>query len=301
VRTLFRLLRAGCHDEAAAMAARCGAAWRAASLSGAGVGLLPVRTTSLSGAPLDTSVRGGDADAADVLAGQGLAVASRYGSDPCSVRQLWRQSCAAVVHSLRQSGGYGCDAEAFLQRWEAAMYGLLAGSVEDVLPVCECWEDAVWAHARSLLQVMPEEMLQRAAANARASREGQSLSLRGTVTRKPWHASALFGNGARNVAPPRGDDPEEAASTFLVPPCSHRFCSCPRCLPCKSFLALGKSLCVSSRNVAVLQGPLSGKSAYRPQLVYRDNWNHCRHSGGSPRSRGCSSVSSTSLSLSTAP
>ena len=207
LRRLFLLLRAGYHAEALELAERAGAAWRAASLAGGGFGHLPV--AAAPDAAVAAAAGDADAAAADVLSGQGAAFAARYGADPCGVRARWRAACAAVVRgaaAAADAGGAAAAAEAALRRWEAALYGALAGSVTDVLPACGCWEDAVWARARAWLQVLPEDVL----------RGGTAGGAPAGKRRKPWHGAALAGGGAAAVRSPAGPAVDRAGTEFLV-------------------------------------------------------------------------------------
>ena len=215
MRAIYLLLRAGQPSAAAALAARCGAAWRAASMSGAGVGWVPAQATADASDDLDGSEGILDdaeaALAADVLAAQGGAAAQRYGTDACAARARWRAACAAVVQAARLAGAGGEGVQARLHEIEAAVYGALAGNVEAVLPMCECWEDDVWAHARALLQVLPEERLQR---TAMGGTDGQGHSAPGR--KRPWDVVALAGSGAGSAGAPRGPAPADVAKHFLV-------------------------------------------------------------------------------------
>jgi Nuclear pore protein 84 / 107 len=215
VRTMFLLLRAGKPTEAAEVAARCGAAWRAASLVGGGAGWLPVRAADPNAHANDDgglSLAAGDAAAADVLAGSGVEAAERYATAPCAARARWRTSCRAVARAAKHAGAGGAGSEGGLLEVEAALYGALAGSVGYVLPVCECWEDELWAHARCLLQVLPEESL------ARAVQSGDGVLAAGGIRKRPWQGAALLGEAA--VPPPRGPAPDQVAADFLVRPYS---------------------------------------------------------------------------------
>ena len=221
LRSLFRLLRCGRADEAALLAANSGAAWRGAALLGGGAGVLPFAAPSPmggiaaldAGAAEDADGGGDDALAADVLVSQGEEAALARGARPCAQRSLWRGACAAVAQAAAQHAD-GAAAHAELARWEAAVYGVLAGGVEEVLPVCEGWGDEVWARARTLLQVLPEEAL--------------SLASQGSAPRKrSWDIAALFGARGGAQAPAQGCTPAQAAASFLV----RTRCVSSLCLP----------------------------------------------------------------------
>ena len=46
-----------------------------------------------------------------------------------------------------------------LDKHERALFGLLAGDTEHVLPVCMSWEDHVWAHYTALIEFTCEQVL----------------------------------------------------------------------------------------------------------------------------------------------
>ena len=51
-----------------------------------------------------------------------------------SVNGLWRKMC------------FGLCRQAQMDRFERAIYGVVCGDLDSVLPVCESWEDWMWAH-----------------------------------------------------------------------------------------------------------------------------------------------------------
>ncbi|RPA77889.1 hypothetical protein BJ508DRAFT_416820 [Ascobolus immersus RN42] len=60
--------------------------------------------------------------------------------DGANRRELWRQMC----YNLARSPKVGM--------WEQAVYGLLCGDIFTVIPVCQTWEDHLFAHINSLLE-----------------------------------------------------------------------------------------------------------------------------------------------------
>lgn len=72
--------------------------------------------------------------------------------------------CLAAPHSI--SGGlqachHADSCRAFLtgNRWEAAVYGAMCGHVTRMLPVCNSWEDEVWAYCRWVCFATPSYSL----------------------------------------------------------------------------------------------------------------------------------------------
>ncbi|KAI5810121.1 107-domain-containing protein [Peziza echinospora] len=53
-------------------------------------------------------------------------------------RELWRRMCYRLA---KESGN-----------WESAVYGILSGDLDTVLPRCETWEDHLFAHINSLIE-----------------------------------------------------------------------------------------------------------------------------------------------------
>ena len=223
-RALFQHHRAGQHRGALALVAQCGAAWRAASLAGGGAAWVQVqapgeRADSMDGGGGSEEEDAAGALAADVIAAQGGVIGAHYGSDACSVRARWRAACAAVVAETRQGADDGSaqDVESRLHAAEAALYGALAGDAGAVVPCCACWEDEVWAHARCLLQKLPEEAVRHAAeAQAAAVPQADETAATRVGKKRPWEAEVAAGGAAGALVAPTGPPPDEVASFFLV-------------------------------------------------------------------------------------
>jgi hypothetical protein len=204
---IFRLLRCGRGEEAAEFAARSGAAWLSASIAGAGQGLLPFTVVSPVAVPRPDSLEASTGDgalAADVLSGQGVDVAAAYCTHPTARRKAWREACGAVAQAAKRHASNGSAPLGAISRSEAAVYGTLAGSVGDVLPMCGSWVDRVWAHARCLLQICPEALLEHRVKGGGGGRKQSRDVL------------MLFGLSPPAAAPGMPMSAREAACSFLV-------------------------------------------------------------------------------------
>lgn len=114
---LFTLIRAGMTDEAQRLCKRCGQAWRAATLEG----------WKLYHDPNIT---------------QGGELQPVVGNPH---RCVWKACCWRMA-----------DDEQF-NRYERAIYATLSGNLKQLLPVCETWEDTVWAHFRVMVDSLVEQ------------------------------------------------------------------------------------------------------------------------------------------------
>lgn len=45
-----------------------------------------------------------------------------------------------------------------LDEYERALYGALCGDISSVLPVCETWQDQLWAYFNALVQARVEKV-----------------------------------------------------------------------------------------------------------------------------------------------
>uniref|UniRef100_A0A8C7K9S0 Nuclear pore complex protein n=1 Tax=Oncorhynchus kisutch TaxID=8019 RepID=A0A8C7K9S0_ONCKI len=115
---LFTLLRAGMTDEAQRLCKRCGQAWRAATLEGWKL-------------YHDPNINGGGAELLPV--------------EGNPQRCVWKVCCWRMA-----------DSEHF-SRYERAIYAVLSGNLKRLLPVCESWEDSVWAYFRVLVDSLVEQ------------------------------------------------------------------------------------------------------------------------------------------------
>ncbi|ORY75418.1 nuclear pore protein 84/107 [Protomyces lactucae-debilis] len=119
LRQLFYLVRAGEFEEAAELCRDSGNAWRVASMQGG----VEYRDAAIDSLDLVTETEGNPNKA------------------------LWRRMCFA----LSQQPGFN--------EYERALYGALCGDLASVLPVCNTWDDALWAHYNALTQCKVEAHL----------------------------------------------------------------------------------------------------------------------------------------------
>ncbi|KAA8894089.1 nuclear pore protein 84/107 [Sphaerosporella brunnea] len=117
MKLLWKFLRKGLFDDAKELCEDAGEFWRAASLGGG----------EDAWDPKIDGVRE-DKDGVD------LRVKGNRR------RELWKRMCYALAH---QKGG---------DEYEKAVYGVLCGDVESVLPVCRTWEDMLFTHVNALVE-----------------------------------------------------------------------------------------------------------------------------------------------------
>ncbi|KAJ1992640.1 Nucleoporin nup84, partial [Coemansia thaxteri] len=55
-------------------------------------------------------------------------------------RTLWKQACAALAHDENND------------LYERALYAALSGRLDEVVLVCECWEDYLWAYVNTMIE-----------------------------------------------------------------------------------------------------------------------------------------------------
>jgi nuclear pore complex protein Nup107 len=60
--------------------------------------------------------------------------ASLSGMSPDKLNNGWRKMCFQLARQPQAD------------RYERAIYGVVCGDLESVLPVCQTWEDHMWAH-----------------------------------------------------------------------------------------------------------------------------------------------------------
>ncbi|XP_066579929.1 nuclear pore complex protein Nup107 isoform X2 [Amia ocellicauda] len=114
---LFTLVRAGMTDEAQRLCKRCGQAWRAATLEGWKL-------------YHDPNINGG-------------AELEPVEGNP--QRCVWKVCCWRMAE------------EEQFNRYERAIYAALSGNLKQLLPVCETWEDTVWAYFRVMVDTLVEQ------------------------------------------------------------------------------------------------------------------------------------------------
>ncbi|KAJ8402438.1 hypothetical protein AAFF_G00369270 [Aldrovandia affinis] len=115
---LFALVRAGMMDEAQRLCKRCGQSWRAATLEG----------WKLYHDPNNN--------------GGGMELQPVEGNPQ---RGVWKVCCWRMAE------------EDQFNRYERAIYAALSGNLKRLLPVCESWEDSVWAYFRVMVDTMVEQ------------------------------------------------------------------------------------------------------------------------------------------------
>ncbi|KAL0967258.1 hypothetical protein UPYG_G00249980 [Umbra pygmaea] len=115
---LFTLIRAGMTDEAQRLCKRCGQAWRAATLEGWKL-------------YHDPNIHRGGVDLQPV--------------EGNPQRCVWKVCCWRMAE------------DEHFNRYERAIYAVLSGNLKRVLPVCESWEDCVWAYFRVLVESLLEQ------------------------------------------------------------------------------------------------------------------------------------------------
>uniref|UniRef100_A0A8C3KJG0 Nuclear pore complex protein n=1 Tax=Calidris pygmaea TaxID=425635 RepID=A0A8C3KJG0_9CHAR len=128
---LFTLIRAGMTDEAQRLCKRCGQAWRAATLEGWKL-------------YHDPNINGGK----ELEPVQG----NPY-------RCIWKISCWRMAE------------EEQFNRYERAIYAALSGNLKQLLPVCDTWEDTVWAYFRVMVDTLVEQEIRTSVITAEETEE----------------------------------------------------------------------------------------------------------------------------------
>jgi len=89
-------------------------------------------------------------------------------------RRLWKATCLSLANEVCLSGNVnrvawtlaltsarlfedGARPQPSLDRYERAVFGLLAGDVTQALPLCQSWEDYVWAHCFTWIEYQCEQ------------------------------------------------------------------------------------------------------------------------------------------------
>uniref|UniRef100_A0A672RPB5 Nuclear pore complex protein n=1 Tax=Sinocyclocheilus grahami TaxID=75366 RepID=A0A672RPB5_SINGR len=117
LKNLFNLIRAGMTDEAQRLCKRCGQAWRAATLEGWKL----YHDPNINGGGELQSVEGNPH------------------------RSVWKVCCWRMAE------------EEQFNKYERAIYAALSGNLQQLLPVCESWEDTVWAYFRVMVDTLVEQ------------------------------------------------------------------------------------------------------------------------------------------------
>uniref|UniRef100_A0A4X2MD81 Nuclear pore complex protein n=1 Tax=Vombatus ursinus TaxID=29139 RepID=A0A4X2MD81_VOMUR len=114
---LFTLIRSGMTEEAQRLCKRCGQAWRAATLEGWKL----YHDPNIDGGTEIEPVEGNP------------------------YRCIWKISCWRMAEDEQ------------FNRYERAIYAALSGNLKQLLPVCETWEDTVWAYFRVMVDSLVEQ------------------------------------------------------------------------------------------------------------------------------------------------
>uniref|UniRef100_A0A8C8VW17 Nuclear pore complex protein n=1 Tax=Peromyscus maniculatus bairdii TaxID=230844 RepID=A0A8C8VW17_PERMB len=114
---LFTLIRAGMTEEAQRLCKRCGQAWRAATLEGWKL----YHDPNVSGGTELEPVEGNP------------------------YRRIWKISCWRMAE------------DELFNKYERAIYAALSGNLKQLLPVCDTWEDTVWAYFRVMVDSLVEQ------------------------------------------------------------------------------------------------------------------------------------------------
>ncbi|CAD7700985.1 unnamed protein product [Ostreobium quekettii] len=144
---VWMLIRAGRMEKAQELCAKAGQPWRAASLSGCGpLGPLPLGHTVTSDVQDDFDLHLVEEFHQDQIGAEvDLGVDREW-----LQRNLFRWACAQIASQTKSSpAARGVS-------FESAVYGVLCGDVDAMLPACQTWEDAVWAHCRAWLELTSE-------------------------------------------------------------------------------------------------------------------------------------------------
>ncbi|KAJ8245281.1 hypothetical protein GJAV_G00269060 [Gymnothorax javanicus] len=123
---LFTLVRAGMMDEAQRLCKRSGQAWRAATLEGWKLYHDPNNNGGVELQPVEGNPQ----------------------------RCVWKVCCWRFAE------------EEQFNRYERAIYAALSGNLKQLLPVCDTWEDCVWAYFRVMVDTLVEQDLRSAGQGA---------------------------------------------------------------------------------------------------------------------------------------
>ncbi|KAJ1814681.1 Nucleoporin nup84, partial [Coemansia sp. RSA 2599] len=134
VRTLFEYVRRGRAGNAIDLCIESDEPWRAASLKG---GLL-WRDPRLESEPeaeteVDSDMRVDDVEVKDIDVRPDFPAGNIN-------RSLWKQACAALAQDESND------------LYERALYAALSGRLDEVLLVCEGWEDHLWAYVNTMIE-----------------------------------------------------------------------------------------------------------------------------------------------------
>ncbi|KAJ1649348.1 Nucleoporin nup84, partial [Dispira simplex] len=144
VQTLFQFVRRGRLQEAIDLCYDNGMAWRAASMRGGLFYRDPLLEVGL-----------GNRDAvvpedSDSESDNNMSHADTYDQEVIGSldRTRWKQACLMLSQDTR------------LDKTERAMYAALIGALENLLPVCETWEDYLWAYYTAIMENRVDQYLE---------------------------------------------------------------------------------------------------------------------------------------------
>ncbi|KAI9346970.1 nuclear pore protein 84/107 [Obelidium mucronatum] len=141
-KTLFSCIRRGEISKALEFCHSAKEPWKAASLSGAAY----FRDAFLDGDESNDEDRSGNIN-----------------------RDMWKETAYAIAR------------EPTFDQYERALYGVFAGSVDFVTPVCKTWEDFVWAHYSSYIESVLDKHLATVPQLSRPDEEFTKTPLQETV------------------------------------------------------------------------------------------------------------------------
>ncbi|TYZ60568.1 hypothetical protein PybrP1_006525 [[Pythium] brassicae (nom. inval.)] len=138
LKRVWQFVRAGRAGDAAELCLRAGQGWRAASLSG--------------GAPLGVGESNARRDEPAL---------ERWGNP---LRALWKTTCWQLSEPVPAAQLRLTKGSSLLARqYEEVVYAALSGNVAVIAksPLCESWEDHVWAHVSAMTEQQQDEVLHR--------------------------------------------------------------------------------------------------------------------------------------------
>jgi nuclear pore complex protein Nup107 len=125
---------------------------------------------------------------------------------------LWRRMCLKAAHNPTAD------------KYERAVYGLLAGDVQSVEPVCQTWEDSLYMNYNSLLLAEFEDWLQKNHPEKFPSVLAQKIPLYKPV--RPFQALAAEHNAIMDATYKQGnfgEDPDMPMKHLQAALVSHKF------------------------------------------------------------------------------
>ncbi|KAJ1917820.1 Nucleoporin nup84 [Tieghemiomyces parasiticus] len=194
VATLFRYIRRGQVDEAAALCDASGMAWRSASIRGG----LFFRDSQLETPAEQADLMESDMDPDLSSSPAPVVVGTLH-------RTLWKRACLTLARDTA------------LSATERALYAALTGCLDHVLPACETWEDYLWAYYTAIVEGRVDQCLARRSVQV-VLNEGAP----DTPVDPKWDLATLLSPTGPLTPPPsepdlagRGDDNDLAPATVF--------------------------------------------------------------------------------------